>query len=119
MPQHQVLPWYFPCYHQQLARLEAVLKWPTAHSLDAWWIETGTMCCRAWNAETAITGGLVGDDLLTIMWNKIAALTGGSQEWPIGLGLRPWYLKVPFRKRIPAQQRMGALQLCGPVSTAA
>jgi len=77
------------------------------------------MCCRAWNAETAITGGLVGDDLLTIMWNKIAALTGGSQEWPIGLGLRPWYLKVPFRKRIPAQQRMGALQLCGPVSTAA
>ena len=34
------------------------------------------------------------DDLLTIMWNKIAALTGGSAEWPIGLGLRPWYLKV-------------------------
>ena len=28
------------------------------------------------------------------MWNKIAALTGGSTEWPIGLGLRPWYLKV-------------------------
>ena len=49
---------------------------------------------RAWNAETAITGGLVADDLLSIMWNKIAALTGGSQEWPIGLGLRPWYLKV-------------------------
>ena len=53
--------------------------------------------CRAWNAETAITGGLVADDLLSIVWNKIAALTGGSQEWPIGLGLRPWYLKVlPF-----------------------
>ena len=34
------------------------------------------------------------DDLLSIVWNKIAALTGGSQEWPIGLGLRPWYLKV-------------------------
>lgn len=51
--------------------------------------------CRAWNAETSITGGLVSDDLLTIMWNKIAALTGGSAEWPIGLGLRPWYLKVP------------------------
>ena len=50
--------------------------------------------CRAWNAETAITGGLVADDLLSIVWNKIAALTGGSQEWPIGLGLRPWYLKV-------------------------
>ena len=50
--------------------------------------------CRAWNAETSITGGLVSDDLLTIMWNKIAALTGGSAEWPIGLGLRPWYLKV-------------------------
>ena len=49
---------------------------------------------RAWNAETAITGGLVADDLLSIVWNKIAALTGGSQEWPIGLGLRPWYLKV-------------------------
>ncbi|CAL5224001.1 g6619 [Coccomyxa viridis] len=47
----------------------------------------------AWNAETSITGGLVSDDLLTIMWNKIAALTGGSAEWPIGLGLRPWYLK--------------------------
>ena len=34
------------------------------------------------------------DDLVSIMWNKIAALTGGSSEWPIGLGLRPWYLKV-------------------------
>ncbi len=34
------------------------------------------------------------DNLVSIMWNKIAALTGGSSEWPIGLGLRPWYLKV-------------------------
>ncbi|BDA48323.1 hypothetical protein COCOBI_11-5840 [Coccomyxa sp. Obi] len=47
----------------------------------------------AWNAETAITGGLVGDDLVTILWNKIAALTGGTTEWPFGLGLRPWYLQ--------------------------
>lgn len=49
---------------------------------------------RAWNAETAITGGLVGDDLVSILWNKIAALTGGTTEWPFGLGLRPWYLQV-------------------------
>ena len=49
---------------------------------------------RAWNAETAITGGLVGDDLVNILWNKIAALTGGTTEWPFGLGLRPWYLQV-------------------------
>jgi hypothetical protein len=37
----------------------------------------------------------VGDDLVTILWNKIAALTGGTNEWPFGLGLRPWYLQVP------------------------
>ena len=49
---------------------------------------------RAWNAETAITGGLVGDNLVDIMWNKVDALTGGTNQWPLGLGLRPWYLQV-------------------------
>jgi hypothetical protein len=48
----------------------------------------------AWNAETAITGGLVADNLIDIEWAKIAALTGGTNEWPLGLGLRPWYLQV-------------------------
>lgn len=57
--------------------------------------------CRAWNAETAITGGLVGDDLVTILWNKIAALTGGTTEWPFGLGLRPWYLQVTLSGLLP------------------
>ena len=64
--------------------------------------------CRAWNAETAITGGLVSDNLLTIMWNKIAALTGGSSEWPIGLGLRPWYLKVIVIQAQPETDRIVA-----------
>ena len=36
----------------------------------------------------------MGDDLVTILWNKIAALTGGTTQWPFGLGLRPWYLQV-------------------------
>lgn len=59
------------------------------------WVFTIEMSARrAWNAETAITGGLVGDNLVTILWNKIAALTGGTTEWPFGLGLRPWYLQV-------------------------
>ena len=36
----------------------------------------------------------MGDDLVSILWNKMAALTGGTSEWPFGLGLRPWYLQV-------------------------
>ena len=36
----------------------------------------------------------MGDNLVDIAWNKIAALTGGTNEWPLGLGLRPWYLQV-------------------------
>ena len=48
------------------------------------------------------------DNLLTIMWNKIAALTGGSSEWPIGLGLRPWYLKVIVIQAQPENDRIVA-----------
>lgn len=69
-----------PCWCKKMLRHACIYK-----SMGA---------CRAWNAETAITGGLVGDDLVSILWNKIAALTGGTTQWPFGLGLRPWYLQV-------------------------
>ncbi len=63
--------------------------WLLAQSRHMW-----AFLLRAWNAETAITGGLVGDNLVDIMWNKVDALTGGTNQWPLGLGLRPWYLQV-------------------------
>eukprot|EP00884_Botryococcus_braunii_P018123 jgi/Botrbrau1/4995/Bobra.0396s0021.1 len=46
----------------------------------------------AWNAESFGTGGLVADNQETIVWEKINALTGGTLEYPTGLGLTPWYL---------------------------
>ncbi len=37
----------------------------------------------AWNANSGDTKGLVGDDWLTVNWNKV--------EWLSSVGLAPWY----------------------------
>ena len=40
----------------------------------------------------------MGDNLVDLEWNKIDALTGGTSQWPLGLGLRPWYLQVGWHR---------------------
>lgn len=48
-----------------------------------------------WNPESDDTsGGLVGPDYRAITplgWRKLASLTGETAEFPVGLGLKPWY----------------------------
>jgi len=47
----------------------------------------------AWQPDSFGTGGLVDEDWKTIMWNKIGALTGGTNDFGTGFGLKPWYLE--------------------------
>ena len=49
-----------------------------------------------WNPESDDTsGGIVGPDYRNITalgWRKLASLTGETPEFPVGLGLKPWWL---------------------------
>ena len=35
---------------------------------------------------------MVDDDWMTIRWDKVNSLSGGTTAWPQGVGLAPWYL---------------------------
>lgn len=43
---------------------------------------------------------MVEDDWTTIRWDKVDSLTGGTTDWPMGVGMAPWYLKN-FNKTAP------------------
>lgn len=47
---------------------------------------------RAWQPDSNGTGGMVDDDWMTIRWDKVNSLSGGTKQWPQGVGLAPWYL---------------------------
>ncbi|EIE23036.1 hypothetical protein COCSUDRAFT_63419 [Coccomyxa subellipsoidea C-169] len=47
----------------------------------------------AYNPDSGGTGGIVDtDNWRDIHWQPINALTGGSVQFPTGVGLKPWYL---------------------------
>ncbi|KAK9795953.1 hypothetical protein WJX73_004029 [Symbiochloris irregularis] len=54
----------------------------------------------AWQPQSNGTGGMVGDDWTTIRWDKVNSLTGGTNDWPEGVGMAPWYLKA-FNQTAP------------------
>lgn len=55
---------------------------------------------RAWQPDSNGTGGMVDDDWMTIRWDKVDSLSGGTTDWPQGLGLSPWYLAT-YNKTAP------------------